>query len=508
MLLSAALLLSPACAPSAGDEAPSSLFGSPVEPSLANTERAAWLTDVLLADNRDLFEREPTLSRAKMRKMATHPYRYFRGSASVFWQEMLTPGLSHHHATSFASASSSHILLVGDPHPENIGTYQSGDGQMQVAFNDFDAASFGPAHVDLWRLAVGALLCFEPHDSPTRWTDAQREALIEHLASGYLDALSAEPPVIDPARLTTLLDLLRRAERDGAIQEELLEYAPVLGDERAMFFGQREPISAVANLHEDTLVAPSKEELVELEAALERYRPTLLHPVEGGDEAFFFIKGVSRRLGAGVSSYAVRRYYVLVEGPSPDLEDDLLLEFKETLDLPSALATRLPERPLPRHRTAAERVVLAQRALQPSPDLDPWLGWADQGSSSASWRVRWRTKYQRGLSCERIQEKVEEGTWRQDDLVELATFMGQLLARSHARAPSLSKTSLRAVMQPHTIAPARDAFIAEVVARSLEQSRTILLDHQIFRALVATRGDALGYSTQRLDGPTSVEVPR
>jgi len=69
-------------------------------------------------------------------------------------------------------------------------------------------------------------------------------------------------------------------------------------------------------------------------------------------------------------------------------------------------------------------VVAMQRALQTTALGDPLLGSGNVGA--ASYRVRDRSKFQRGVDLAKIAEKLDEGDFAAEDLVVLA---GQALVR-------------------------------------------------------------------------------
>lgn len=481
------------------------LFGEPVEIEQGRGERARWCREQIIQDNRDLFEREPALTRGKLRKMASSPYAYFRGTASLYWQDMLTPG-EHRMPTQFANADTSHILLVGDAHPENIGTFKDADGVFHTTFNDFDAATYGPYHIELRRLLLGMSIFFEhAGSSEEEVSELTRAGVTAYIHTIHNTSTSFAEFTSNTRQPRVIQDLLRRAQRDGDIKEELQEYAPLHKEQqnRQMFIGELEPWDERFDLFRDTLRELPTQTYAELEDALIEYTSTTLHPDTHG--TFFTMKGASQRLGAGVSSYPVKRYYVLIEGDTTEPEDDILLEFKETLLPPQSLAKINTLNP-PQYPSSAARVVSAQRALQPNNTLDPLLGHATTSSATRSWKVRTRTKYQKGIDRERFAEKRAEGEWTHQDMIEFAQFAGQLLAHTHIQAPSLSPRSFQDALIQLTHEK-QDKFIDENILFIETYNKTQKQDYERFRALLSIHGDDLGYriqsSSPRSFGPRS-----
>lgn len=501
LLLLVACLLAcagvPAC--SGASEVEPSRDGAPT----TTDARGVFLQEALAQDNRDLLEREPALTQGKLRKMAATPYNHFRGSAAIYYADLTEPGAARY-TTRHGSPDAALVRLVGDPHPENIGTFRGADGRTRVAFNDLDASLYGPFHLDVWRLALG----FEVagHMAGDRLDATQREALRRAVALGYADELrrlrASEPPTrFDHApgegrrEATPILgDLIRRAERDGDAREELSDYTEIRDGARVMRLGEIEaPVAA--DIISDELVALSGAQERTARDAIARY-PQTIHDLKaaGIDDprAFFAIKGLARRLGAGVSSYPVLRCYVLVEGPTLALDDDVLLEVKESRD-PPRLGGDTPRYGLDRAVQNAARVVSAQRALQGTPDADPLLGWADVGAMSL--KVRDRTKYQKGVGLDGMIDDLAAGDLSPDDWIAFAEAAGRLLAQAHTHAPTLhGKPALAAIHD--AIGPSTEGFVEEAARFAQRYGARTIEDHTRLAALIE-RAPMLGYRPNR-----------
>ena len=248
------------------ERAPEGELPEGIERALVTDQRAGWLRDRLLEDNRDLLERYPELAKGKLRKMAVTPYNYFRGTNNIWLRDATEPG-PYNAPTAHGSARASHVMLVGDPHPENIGSYRSGQGQMVIDFNDFDAATYGPYHLGVRRLTLGFHTL--GREASAWMTEEQRAALLEAVPGGYFDEMQriadGEAPTSfawprgegEGAAGTILGDLIRRAERDGDDREELDEYTVVEGGRREMFYGELEA-GQIEGVFGDTLLEPTR----------------------------------------------------------------------------------------------------------------------------------------------------------------------------------------------------------------------------------------------------------
>jgi uncharacterized protein (DUF2252 family) len=217
---------------------------------------------------------------------------------------------------------------------------------------------------------------------------------------------------------------------------------------------------------------------------VDRYAATVVNAGDR-DADYWALKGVSRRLGAGVSSFPVLRYYVLVEGPTPAVDDDVLLEVKEVRD-PAPLPA-LPLLPRDYFENNGQRGILAQRTLQLQEDSDIHLGWS--GSSSQAFRIRERTKYQKNVGVDRMAEKIGEDEWAPDVVFEFADVMGRLLARTHFQ----SETRSGEPAGPLVAGAITDSFIDETVEVTVEYGAQMRADYDSFAEMLDDVGPRLGW---------------
>lgn len=436
--------------------------------------RAAWLQHTLTVDHQDLIARDPELVAGKYVKMARTPFEFFRGTLPQFVRDVSELPTS----TTTAAGAAWTVLLVGDPHPENIGTYRAGDARVWLDFNDFDASRPGPYHLDVWRLGQG-------FDVLLRQTagvdDTTRQRAVRAVASGYvaeLELLAGDSfSAADETAGTIAADLVRRATRDGDQREELDDYTETSSDApRRLVRGEQVERTDPRIIEEELRDAGPRRAWI-ADAVAHEWPRTLAH----ADTASVTVLDVARHLGAGVSSYPLERYYVLVDGPG---NDDVLLEAKEIRDPPALPG--LPALPARQHANNAARVVDHARRLQLYPDDDPYLGWVSRGAYAL--RVRHRTKYQRGFDAARLAEQWAAGEWTDDDVVDFAETAGRLLARAHGRAPTLSGepgvAAIRAAMSA--------GFVDEAAEAAQQWGATALADYQLFLTLLETQGPLLG----------------
>ncbi len=467
------------------------------------TGRDAWLRHTLVLDNQDLLERDPDLTAGKFAKMSESPFAFLRGTAGQFARDVFEAGGAGLHRWGFVESGPDDVALIGDAHPENIGSYRRGNDELTVDFDDFDAATYGPFEFDVRRLALGFWVACEqtgaslaasaggPVSSPSC------EAVAAAVPRGYADelaALAADPQAAtivteDAAPGAILAALLADARDDGDDGESLAAYTRLDGDVRIPFVGDVAPARLVAVgartqlVYEDSVRAVDAPTLARLRRLLAQSAATRIDPrIAPG-----VVLGATLRYGAGVSSYPLMRWYVLVDGPSSQTHDDVLLEVKELRDAPVLPGARRPiDAPFDGN---GPRVVGLQRELQGFVDDDPWLGFADEGA--VAFRVRELTGYQKGFAVADLAVALADGTWVADDVLAFATISGRILGRSHARARRSSGSTAGAAIAE---AVGDGTLLVDLTTEFvLDYGPTVLDDHARLLELLAAHGPTLGY---------------
>jgi uncharacterized protein (DUF2252 family) len=442
--------------------------------------RTGFLITCLTDDDQRWLEREPAALAGKYRKMATRGFDFFRGTAGLYWRDVSAGGPVAS-ASGFGDAASAWLWLVGDPHLENLGTFRGPDGVVAVDWNDFDAATVGPWWLDLRRLAVGLALAADELELGSSGDRALIEAAVrayveelDRLAAGGLRRLEG------PAAGEAVAELIEDAIREGDEAAQLAAYTRVdPAGRRTMFFGDVEP-PRPDGVWVDRVVAVPTDEAATVAAAVARWRTTALAAPSPEAAA---IKGMSRRLGAGVASYPVPRTYVLLEGASPAIADDRLIELKEAIDPPPLAG--LPPPGLLGFASAGERVVTLQRLLGARADGDVLLGHGEVAPSS--YRVRERTGYQRGLD---LHDVARDRT----AAIALATTAGRLLASAHGLAPVPGDRAGEHGVDriAPRVAGRADALVAETLGFALAYADVVRADAARFAAALSERGPWLG----------------
>jgi len=182
------------------------------------------------------------------------------------------------------------------------------------------------------------------------------------------------------------------------------------------------------------------------------------------------IKRLVRR-HAGVSSFPLLRFQVLVEGPTAGAPDEWILEIKESKGAPAA------------------RVIAIQKQFHAADPSDAFLGWASVGGQE--FRVRRVDPSQRRISADKLAKRIRKDDLRKRDLKTLAFSLGRLLARGHCLALGRDgKPGLNAIVEA---IGAKGNLKDEVVAYAGRMGTANQRDFQLLNELVAGQGPMLGW---------------
>jgi uncharacterized protein (DUF2252 family) len=426
----------------------------------------------MVADRYGDLQRHPDLVEAQFDRMESDLYLFMRGTLPQFRRDVAEPVVGDSQ-TQFLTRDSSLIQLVGDPHIENIGTYQRRSGELAIEFNDFDSAIYGPYHIDVWRMAL-SWYAFGAASRFTKTSEDDWLAAAQQVAQGYADEITAMAANVEAPPLTeseVFADLIAKAEEDGMEQTFLGRFTEISEDGERVFLFEDEEL---------TPLAPAIREWIEY--SLEPWRTVL--PDHG--RALGRLKSSARRLGSGVASLFLERYYLLFEGSTDALEDDLVIEWKETRD-PCLIATGLTQaaRLFPSN---GQRITSLQRRAHADANTDAFAGWL--GQEPWSFRSRRNSGYHLGVSRNRIVRRLRDGRWTADDLLAAGYATGQLLARTHTRPSTLARDSaLEAIAG--ALRGQNAAFVQETGERIAVMGPRLLDDFRLFALLREQHGARL-----------------
>ncbi len=449
--------------------------------------REASLVEVIVAADEPLLRARPELVEGKYRRMAAGLYDYYRGSFPVFLYDA-----SRSESGLAATSYDAHVypFSSGDAHPENFGTMRATDGSFAIEPNDFDGADRYPWLWELRRLAVGMVLAGrvsnpEREDLRASVRAAERSYALA-AARGYALELARLHRGEAPERLeddrgnTHFEDMFSRSRRDASSRRELAERTELLDGRRRLVRGAvdpDDPESVYADLPAFVLEA--------LPDCLERYRASL-HGAP--TPAYFALKDAAREYGSGVASYARVRVVLLVEGPSAEPDDDVMLELKELADSGAVVVA-----PQGVHTDSVqERIQLARSLLWARSDAEPLWGTSELFGLPV--QIKGEFDAYKTLRTSRMVD--ERGT--PESLEALGVELGALLARMHAGSEARWPGTVRALAE---LSADVDAFAAEQAEVAIAYADLVEADHARFRRALERLGPRLGLRADPSDAP-------
>ena len=401
-----------------------------------------------------LIEADARAFRRKFRKMAATPFAFYRGSAPLFYSDVVRL------EDPWVDERTSRVWIQGDLHAENFGTYMDAAGILVFDVNDSDEASLGHFTWDLQRMAGSlALLGFAKAVS-----DGAIERMIGTYAHSYVEQVRSFAANDDDHeyRLTlentggVLHDVLLRARMETRIS--MLESSTAVERAERRFAGG----AGIRRLEED--------ERAEVCKAFDGYLETI-PDVKRQSSVSYAIKDVVGRSGFGIGSAGLPAYSLLVEGRTQALENDVVLSMKQgNVAAPSRVVEDEGIRSYFEHQ--GHRTAVSQRALQAH--ADPWLGWCElRGVGQVVSEV---SPYEADIEWEQVSDL--------DDVYPLLEYLGQATAKVHCVSDAGSEQDLVDFQTEDAIMEVLDgreeAFAADLVEFGRAYGELARDDHRRF----------------------------
>ena len=418
-------------------------------------ERAPWIVDTLVDAFADLMEADENAFRGKFRKMAADPFAFYRGSACLFYADMVDS------EDRWVDERTSRVWIQGDLHAENFGTYMDGEGVLVFDVNDFDEAYLGNFTWDLRRFVASVALL--------GWEKALPDDVISGLCETYLRSY------VDQVRYFVESDRdhewsLRLDTATGAVKEALLRA------QLSTRVDLLEKSTVVTDYQRRFRHSPSQRELgrrerKRVEKAYQGYLQTIPESKQMGSISYE-IKDVVATSGFGIGSAGLPAYNLLVEGHTQALENDIVLSMKQgNVAAPSRVVDNAAARDFFAHH--GHRTAVSQSALQAH--ADPWLGWTEM--DGLGYVVAEVSPYEADLDWSDLSEP--------DDLHPVLDQLGRATAKVHCvsdkdsgETPLVDFQTEDAVMA--ALGEDVGGFVADLVDFAQAYAVVVRKDHELF----------------------------
>jgi uncharacterized protein (DUF2252 family) len=442
-----------------------------------DSERGDEIETFLARSLLPLARSRPHLLSLRLDTMAQSPFRFLRGTEGLYTHDLRDEALVF--ARTSLPLPVTPVLLQGDAHPENLGTF--GDqGSQIVGWNDYDASGYGAFWWEVRRAGAALLVALRETGAPA----SVEPEVVRSLAQAYVDSIFSATPTapVKPQDVGVIIvKKLVSAGMNGAARTELNELTRLSGGARQLRRGGIDP----ADPHAALLDAPAAVRDA-LPGVLGAYRNNL--PVGAPPPAFFSVKDVAFRCGQGVGSLSAVRFYVLVEGATADHADDVILQLKEESD--AGLDALLPYGEPAGDQ--GSRVATNARLLNPGGD--PFMG-----STSLLGLSIMVSRVTNGQKSTRVASDLKDAAGSTPDLVRYAADEGTVLARTHARGLTPDGQSSLGVLR-QALAGHEATFVAETVDAARLYADQVVGDYQLFLGL---RGRLIASLALSTDAPST-----
>lgn len=408
---------------------------------LSGQARREHVRSTLREDHAARIEQRSQGARTKFDELADDFFKFFRGTALLFYRDMV--GQDAHMPT---------VMALGDVHPENFGVMPDDNGAPIFGVNDFDETAYAPFTWDLKRGATGFWIAMRETAGAKR---KKRRKTIAAFVTGYLDAMQ------DYADHATEKNDAYRIDNSPEVIRRLFHEA---WEERRDWLWDDYLKASGRGFRPNDELQPISSETEKFQKALDKLGKSkgFTAPDRAGDMK---VKDVCVRHGQGTASLGLPRYYVLIEGPSKDATDDLIIEFKRARQ--SALEGLTPPSDF-KAGDKADRIRHGQKVQLAHGDIFYGAVEIDGESFMTRERAPFRDDIDLG--------DLSGGTWK-----DYARVCGAALAQSHALSDDLGEIDYDVEPAIISAASPRDLFIADIVRFTEEAADRLKADHAFFR---------------------------
>jgi len=433
---------------------------------------------------------------------------FYRATAHIFWSDFvsghwgdgLTRSLKEYATLSdgvHLDQMSTYTWVTGDQHLSNFGAFLNRHGDVVFSVNDFDEGAIYDFQVDVLRIAVSVY----NHALTNDLSDHDVVKVLETLTDTYVGTVlkyigNEDALLFELTTKTTtgfLRDFLKEVQSTDSYAKQMKKYTKVDEHGHRSFFkgpvGQPDPSTKLASL------PPDREQMIRSVFSATEYGATMMKLgwlVKQWDDDFFTVLDVASRVGSGVGSSGVDRFYVLLKGTDHSLDTYTGKNASNTgtavvLDVkyepPGAVTQVLtPEEAAwysVQFPNDAARAVEAQRRL--TSFTDPYTGWVilpDENGVLKSFSVRQRSPWKDSPDLNEL-----------TDAHVFSEFIGQIAmatATSHVRGtvgkkPGDFKSVIQALLGSHSN---RKKWGQEVAKLAKAYHQQVLLDYGCFASYV------------------------
>ena len=409
---------------------------------LTGRERRMHVRRTIREDHQVRIAQHAEDAQLKFEKLAGSLFSFFRGTALLFYRDMA--GQDDPMPT---------VLALGDVHPENFGIMPNTNNVPVFSVNDFDEACYAPFTWDLRRGATGFMVAADEVGGCSR---KKQRKIAARFVRGYIAGIRRFAEESNERDHETRLDNAPKLIRDlikAALQDRTEWLADDYLDEFKRGFRASEklvPLASRRDEFQELIQRLIKENGIEPPARAAGMR----------------VKDVAVRRGQGTASLGLPRYYVLIEGPSADGTDELIIELKQARR--TALAGLVP----PSDFVAGDlgdRIVHAQAVQLVRGDVF----YGSVQFEGKSFMSRERAPFRGDIDL----KDLSYGEWK-----DYAAICGRTLAHAHALSDETGELDYDVEPAIADATTPAELFIDDIVGFADEAAERARRDHAGFRA--------------------------
>lgn len=403
--------------------------------------RKQQLTTVFEQFDRDTMHLTNEQRIEKYKKMIESPFRFFRGSAYLYYYDTTKV------ASAFHTPDNCPTWIMGDMHMDNFGAFQNENGDIVYDVNDFDEGYVGSYLYDVVRMSVSIALYLEEQGIDE---EIQHQAITSYIEQYIKQLERFQKKKDDPMTLIFTKEntkgpirrILKKLEKRQ--QTHIVEEITVINDQGERTFVWNDEIQPV-----------EKELFDKIVALVPNYK----------------VNDVAVKHGSGTASIGLARYYLLVDGQDASGFENLVLEMKEVRTAIPAYFFPYNEVFWQHYAHQGARVVGTQKAMHHLED--PHLAYVTMDGKE--YYIRERSPYKRKVKPKNY-KSVEE-------YIETTGIMGRITAKIHARAD----IDYSEVFTYHSedeilreIFKGKKLFVEKIILQALRYKEIVNSDYELF----------------------------
>ncbi|WP_314588319.1 cadherin-like beta sandwich domain-containing protein [Paenibacillus terrigena] len=381
------------------------------------------------------FNTNPDYKNFKYTQMAMSPFYFYRGTEHLFYQDL---GTSIPLPKKWNDFTNIKTWLAGDAHTQNVGYFDDNQGNIVFDLNDFDASYIAPFYLDLLRMTTSLYLTRDDSGLTNELSDDAFRSYAKSFLDQYMQALQSvngNNLVLNPATKLTMDNMNSGFTKDVMKKLSTSTQLDTLNKWTIISKGSR--IFNVAGKPDkyDVATDADKQELKDhWQNYLNTLSPSFKDQMLAINPHYFDMKDIAARIYQGLGSIGVKRFNVLIEGPSSGNDDDMILDVKEESP-PDLLQNTEFTQPAPYDSAFVGHEGLRARTANEMMLLNPESHLGNLETPAHSYLVRKISPFKGDYTSAKSKDFTKGS-----EFADYISYIAKVFAYDHARADARSNT--------------------------------------------------------------------